>query len=155
MVTRALYAKKLLSLLEQGKRVINVDETWLPHLDFRRKKWRLPGNDNTVSYKDLSPRVNMIAAVDTDGRLYLSLTQFNTDADVMLMFLSRLAQVLSQEDANWREDTYLLLDNAAYHRSRDVKEHLIKLGAKTILSGQYSYAAAPCERFFAYYKKEN
>ena len=81
----------------------------------------MPGNDNTVSYKDLSPKVNMIAAVDTDGRLYLSLTQFNTDADVMLMFLSRLAMVLSQEDPNWREDTYLLLDNAAYHRSREVK----------------------------------
>ena len=77
----------------------------------------------------------MIAALDTDGRLYLSLTQFNTDSDVMLMFLSRLAHLLSQEDNNWREDTYLLLNNAPYHRSREVREHLLKLGVKVVLSG--------------------
>ena len=69
-----LYAKKMLALLQQGKRIINVDETWLPHLDFRNKKWRQRGEANTVSSKALSPKVNMIAAIDTDGRLYLSLT---------------------------------------------------------------------------------
>ena len=130
-----LYAKKMFSLLQQGKRILNIDETWLPHLDFRNKKWRQRGEVNTVSTKALSPKVNMIAAIDTDGRLYLSLTQFNKDGDVMLMFLSRLANVLSSEDKDWRDNTYLLLDNAAYHRSKEVKEHLIKLGAKTILSG--------------------
>ena len=50
------------------------DETWLPHLDFRNKKWRRRGMPNTMSTKQLSPKVNMIAALDTDGRLYLSLT---------------------------------------------------------------------------------
>ena len=70
----------------------------MPHLDFRRKKWRERGENNTVSTKDLSHNVNMIAALDTNGRLYLSLTQFNTDSDVMLMFMSRLANVLSTED---------------------------------------------------------
>ena len=95
----------------------------------------------------------MIAALDTNGRLYLSLTQVNTDANVMLMFLSRLASVLSAEDPNWRENTVLLLDNAPYHRAKEVKQHLLNLGVKTVLSGQYSYSAAVCESFFAYYKK--
>ena len=40
LVTRMLYAKKMFELLEQGARIINIDETWLPHLDFRNKKWR-------------------------------------------------------------------------------------------------------------------
>ena len=97
----------------------------------------------------------MIAAIDTDGHLYLSLTQFNTDSDVMLMFLSRLATVLTQEKEDWREDTYWLLDNASYHRSKEVRECLKNLGVKVILSGQYAYAAAPCETFFAYYKRED
>ena len=73
----------------------------------------------------------------------------------MLMFLSRLANVLSQEDKDWRINTYLLLDNAAYHRSKEVRQCLLNLGVKTILSGQYAYHAAPCERFFAYYKRED
>ena len=40
LVTRMLYAKKMFQLLKQGSRIINIDETWLPHLDFRNKKWR-------------------------------------------------------------------------------------------------------------------
>ena len=32
---------------------------------------------------------------------------------------------------------------------------MLKLGVKTILSGQYAYDAAPCELFFSYYKREN
>ena len=40
LVMRMLYAKKMLSLLDEDKRIINIDETWLPHLDFRNKKWR-------------------------------------------------------------------------------------------------------------------
>ena len=75
LVTRMLYAKKMFELLQQGKRIINIDETWLPHTDFRNKKWRSRGEPNTNAIKSLSPKVNMIAAVDTDGRLYLSLTQ--------------------------------------------------------------------------------
>lgn len=154
LVTRMLYAKKMLALLDEGKRIINIDETWLPNLDFRVKKWKEKGHANTVNSKDLAPKVNMIAALDTDGRLYLSLTQFNTDSDVMLMFLSRLANVLSQEDKDWRDNTIWLLDNAAYHRASEVKEHLKSLGVKVMLSGQYAYESAPVERFFAYFKKE-
>ena len=72
----------------------------------------------------------------------------------MLMFLSRLAELLSKEHSNWRDNTYWLLDNAPYHRSRDVRQHLLKLGVKVILSGQYAYDGAPVESFFNYYKQE-
>jgi len=130
-----LYAKKMLALLDEGKRVINIDETWLPHLDFRNMKWRRRGEANTVSSKDLAPKVNMIAALDSEGHIYVSLTQFNTDADVMLMFLSRLANLLSQEDKDWRDNTVWLFDNASYHREKGVREHLRKLGVQTVLSG--------------------
>ena len=74
LVTRQLYAKKMLSLLEEGKRIINIDESWLNYLDFRCRKWRLPGDNNSIATKDLSPKINMIAALDTEGRIYLSLT---------------------------------------------------------------------------------
>ena len=51
LVTRMLYAKKMFELLQAGKRIINIDETWLPHLDFRGKKWRQRGERNTASFK--------------------------------------------------------------------------------------------------------
>ena len=38
-VLRQQYALTLLSLLDQGKRVIQVDETWLNETNFTRKTW--------------------------------------------------------------------------------------------------------------------
>lgn len=54
--------------------MINVDETWLPHLDFRNQKWGAKNEKNTVAGKDLVPKVNMIVALDTEGRVYAALT---------------------------------------------------------------------------------
>ena len=73
----------------------------------------------------------------------------------MLMFLSRLAIVLSEEKKDWRDNTILLLDGAPYHKSEEVRSHLIKLGVKVVFSSPYSYSAAPCELFFAYFKQTN
>ena len=54
LVFRQHYAKMLIPLLNQGKRVINCDETWLPSLDFRRSKWCRRGAKNSKTVKDLS-----------------------------------------------------------------------------------------------------
>lgn len=51
LVTRMLYAKQMLELLGEGKRIVNIDESWLPGLDFRSKKWRQRGERNTFSTK--------------------------------------------------------------------------------------------------------
>jgi hypothetical protein len=41
MVLRSKYAKVMIELMHQDKRIINVDETWLSQSDFRRRKWKL------------------------------------------------------------------------------------------------------------------
>ena len=101
LVLRQKFARMMLPLLSQGKRIINFDETSVPFLDFRHRKWGARSEKNTISRKDLTQKVNMIAAVDTQGRVYAALTQINTDSEVMVSFLSRLATVLKSEDAAW------------------------------------------------------
>jgi hypothetical protein len=64
----------MLPILQSGKRVINIDESWLPHLDFRNHKWSARGQKNTLGLKDLTPKVNMIVALDTQGQVYAALT---------------------------------------------------------------------------------
>ena len=88
----------MLPLLNGDKRIINIDETSVPFLDFRKSKWMPKGQKNTVTVKDLAAKVNMILAVDTHGKLYAALTQVNTDSEVMTSFLSRLATLLTTED---------------------------------------------------------
>ena len=73
-VIRQKYAVVMLPLLAAGKRIINIDETWLPFLDYRNHRWEVKGKSNSFSCKDLVPRVNMIAALDTLGKVYVALT---------------------------------------------------------------------------------
>ena len=96
-VLRLLWAQKFFNVLSLGHRVINIDETWLSETDFRRSKWVQTGNRNTFPEHVMGFKVNLIAAVSTDGQVYVSVVQCNTDTDVYMMFLSRLASVLTQE----------------------------------------------------------
>ena len=98
LVLRQKFAQKMLPILASRKRVINIDESSVPFLDFRHHKWGSRGIKNSLPRRDLTPKVNMIVAMDTQGKVYAALTQINTDSEVMISFLSRLATVLSKED---------------------------------------------------------
>jgi len=39
LVVRQQCAKKLLELLEQGFKIVNIDESWINEVDFQRRKW--------------------------------------------------------------------------------------------------------------------
>ena len=39
LVLRQQYALKMIALLREGKRIINVDETWINETNFTRKVW--------------------------------------------------------------------------------------------------------------------
>ena len=106
----------MLKLIQQGKRIINVAETWIAGLTFIYRKWRAPGTSNTVPVKQVQPRVALIAACDSEGDFYLSFTQVNTDADVMQLYLSQLVLELERDRPDFRKDTVLLLDGASYHK---------------------------------------
>jgi transposase len=71
----------------------------------------------------------------------------------MISFLSRLTVVLTKEDPEWRSNSVILLDGASYHKSTDVKLLLKRLGVTYIVSGPYSYDAAPIELLFSYFKR--
>ena len=64
-------------------------------MDYRSRSWRRKGQANTIPAKTISHKLNMITAIDTDGKIYLSVTQLNTDSDMMMTFMSRLALTLS------------------------------------------------------------
>ena len=102
----------------------------------------------TVPDKPISYRIALIAALDTEGRIYYSLTQANTDQNVMMVFLQYLLDQLDLERPSWKDDTVLLLDGARYHTGSQVREYLRKLEVQVIWSGPYSYSTAPIEMVF-------
>ena len=67
LAQRQQYAITLLSLLERGKRVINIDETWLNETSFIRRVWAKKRGHGNLQLNTVSPRLSLIAALDTDG----------------------------------------------------------------------------------------
>ena len=103
----------------------------------------------------MSPRLSLLAAVDTDGRVFMALTTSNTSSEVVCLFVSQLVELLEAEDPGFRESTVLQFDGATYHRSAETRNYLANVGVRVVISGPYGYEIAPIEMFFAQLKATN
>jgi len=152
LILRQQAAIKILELLNGSKILINIDETWINETDFRRMKWRPPGDTNVQSAVQLSPRITLIAALDTLGNAYLTLTQANSNNKTMEIYFHQLAAKLDRERPNWRADTVVVTDNAPYHISASTQKVLQDLRIPILFFGPHSYNIAVAELFFAFVK---
>ncbi len=71
----------------------------------------------TITQRTVIPRLTLITALNTDGKVYFAMTQANTDSNVMLVFLRYLTRQLDIESPGWEEETVFLFDGARYHTS--------------------------------------
>jgi hypothetical protein len=148
LVLRQQYALEMLKLLNSNKRVINVDETWLNETSHTRRTWAPKDGTGNMVLNPVTPRLAMIAAIDTDGHVWFALSHANTDSNMMALFFWHLAKALDRESPGWQDQTVFLLDNASYHSSAETRAATQALGLKLIFSGPYSYSAAPIELLF-------
>ena len=114
LLLRQHYARFMLAQLSSGVRCINLDQTWINTLNFTRQKWRMRGQTGSMPTNSIAPRISLQLAICTQGKLYCSLLQANTDAKTFCLFISKLCAKLTHEDANWRDNTVLLIDGAKY-----------------------------------------
>ena len=91
----------MLDLLKQGRRVLNLDQTWLNETSFVRKTWAERNGSSNMVLHSISPRLSMIAALDTDGRVWFSLSHATTDSNMMGLFLHHLTTALDRETPGW------------------------------------------------------
>ena len=80
----------MFELLSKGTRVINIDESWISETEYSRRMWCSPKAPATITDKSINPRLALIAALDSDGKIYFALTHAITDSDVIASFLKRL-----------------------------------------------------------------
>ena len=54
----------MLEVYKEGKHVVNIDESWVPHTDFRRARWGRGwgkrGELNSMPDKVMSHKINII-----------------------------------------------------------------------------------------------
>ena len=68
---------------------------------------------NTAPDKTLSQKLNIITAMSSDGDVWIALTICNTDSNVLMLFMTHLANALTKEAADWRSSTVFLLDGVS------------------------------------------
>ena len=105
-----------------------------------------------MTLKPISPSLAMIAALDTDGRVWFSLSHANTDQDTFMVFMRYLVQRLDLETPGWQENSVILLDNAPYHVGQLAREYFRKMQIPVMYTAPYSYAASPIETLFSVLK---
>jgi chlorite dismutase len=127
-VIRQKYAKKMLGLLDEGYIILNVDQSWLNMMDFRHRKWVVKDQRNSLAFKQVKPRLSVLAAIDTQGSVYMALTMSITDSDVICLFLKELFDKIELERPDFRQNTVLLVDGAPYHRSDETHNFLCNTG---------------------------
>ena len=97
----------------------------------------------------------MIATIDTNGEIYLSLSTVNTGSEQICLYFKWLILKLDKQDKDWKKKTILLLDGATYHRSKETRNYLASKGVTVVIGGPYAFAAAPIEYFFSALKNTN
>jgi len=94
LILRQRFGLAFLKLDLENMTVINVDETWVGQTDFRRRKWTFLKRPDSVPKKNVQPRLSMIAALDTNGGVHISLLQSNTNSNIMEMYMAQLLERL-------------------------------------------------------------
>ena len=109
LVERQQYAVHMFRLIQEGKVIYNIDESWIDQMNFTRQHWR-PVHFATEGMKQVSPRISLIACVGSDGSSYYSLTQVNTNENVFCTYLTWLVRRLHSQDRDWRDKCVFLLE---------------------------------------------
>ena len=91
-VLRQKYAFTVMNLLKEGHRIVNVDESNLDTLTFLRYGWQRKDLRATGLTKQLGARLTLIAAIDSDGRLWYTLSHSSGTGHSFSLFLQYLAE---------------------------------------------------------------
>ena len=155
LILRQRFALAFFEIDLQKKTVLNIDETWLGMSDFRRRKWRPHRHTNSVAKLTIAPRISMVAGIDSNGEVFFSLLQANSNSEVMLLVFQNLIMTLDKARPGWRSTHIILMDNAPYHKSSKMLTFLADQKVPVIFTGAHSYDASPCELLFAAFKSKD
>ena len=62
--------------------------------ELRHLKWKQQYQTNSIREKSIKPRISVIAAIDTEGEAYMSLSTASTDDDTFRLFVKELSAKL-------------------------------------------------------------
>ena len=103
--------------MQQGKTIINVDESVIQHTVSLKRGWMKRYRKNMVTSSQHLRGVNIIAGISSKGDLYYTVNHGRTNRYSFLLYIIKLCEHLNRIDSDWRSKSIVIVDNASYHRS--------------------------------------
>ena len=101
----------------------------------------------------LSKKLNIIAGLDMNGKIYVAVTQINCNTDVMVMFITHLAKLLKKEREDPDLRICLNMDGASYMRNSTLKQTISSFGMDYSYGGPQSYDCHSMEYLYSLWKR--
>ena len=81
----------------------------------------------------MTPRVSMLTAIDSLGNTYVALAQSNSNQSMMSLFWRALSSKLEKERPDWKKNTLMTMDGAAYHSGEESLKILRELKINVLM----------------------
>jgi transposase len=144
---REIFAYQLLELLEDPEsNVFFGDEAGFEGDPRPRQRWVKRASRPTQSYYGGHVRQNVVGAVNPATGQLVSLIVPHSDTEVFQAFLDTMAKEVPDEG----KDTWLILDNASWHKSKSLNWHHIKVKFLPAYSPDFN----PIERLWQHLKSD-
>ncbi len=132
----------------EGAIIVWLDESSIKSDPNNGHTWGQIGRTPVIQANGNPEKINVIGSIDQNGETLFMTYEGNTDSEVVIKYLDMLAK-------NKKDKIYLILDNAKYHKSNIIKEHVSKYHKgwlELIYLPSYSPELNPCELMWAHLK---
>ena len=140
------------SLVEKAKKegalILWLDETQACSDSNIGRTWGKQGETPIISGNGKKEKINVIGAIDQNGQTHFMTYDCNTDTSVVISFIDMLAK-------KYKEKIYIILDNAIYHKSKELLAHIEKYHKgwlELVYLPPYSPELNPAELIWAHLK---
>ena len=149
VVLRQTFAIRLLLSLQEGRKIINFDETIIRSTSQRAYSYAARGGSNSRCYSRDITGLSLLLAVSQDGLKIFRFIQGTHNTWTFLAFMLEMIGILDAEVVDWRERYIVVLDNCPAHASEISIRVLTFLKVPLMFTAPASYAALPVEGIFA------
>jgi transposase len=132
----------------EGEIIFWLDESFIKSDPNNCHTWGKIGRTPVIPANGNPEKINVIGSIDQNGEILFMTYEGNTDSEVVIKYLDMLAK-------SKKDKIYLILDNAKYHKSNIIKEHVSKYHKgwlELIYLPSYSPELNPCELMWAHLK---
>jgi transposase len=142
------FPRLLQKSISENAVIVWLDETSISSESNVRRTWGLAGKTPIIPSNGEREKINVIGTIDQNGLTHFMTYEGTTDSQVVISYIDQLAKTKKNK-------IYLILDNASYHKSHAVKQHVQEFHSgwlDLIYLPPYSPELNPCELVWAHLK---